>query len=266
MAKSRRRPYKTATAMALGGLEKKWATARVRLRWLRGAAVLLVVLVVAGGLWLTLDDRFYIYRADVLGANRVSRESVFAASELPGLHVLWVDPAEIESRILSALPSLKSAQVACRLPAKCTITVVERQPKVVWEEAGDQRSEKRVWWIDADGVLFPAQGAFTEGWEVQGPLPRDESDELDERVRIALIELLVAEASVSELFYYTPGRGLAYMDARGRRIVLGEGPGMAERLQVLQWLMDDLEARGLTPRVVDVRFPEAPYYSLTNTW
>ena len=28
----------------------------------------------------------------------------------------------------------------------------------------------------------------------------------------------------------------------------------------------DLQARGLTPQFVDVRFAEAPYYSLTNAW
>ena len=41
---------------------------------------------------------------------------------------------------------------------------------------------------------------------------------------------------------------------------------MEERLEVLEWLAADLEARGLTPRFVDVRFVDAPYYSLTNDW
>ena len=31
-------------------------------------------------------------------------------------------------------------------------------------------------------------------------------------------------------------------------------------------LAASLEARGLTPRFVDVRFPDAPYYSETNEW
>jgi hypothetical protein len=41
---------------------------------------------------------------------------------------------------------------------------------------------------------------------------------------------------------------------------------MARRLEVLEQLTADLEARGVAPRFVDVRFPEAPYYSLTNDW
>jgi hypothetical protein len=41
---------------------------------------------------------------------------------------------------------------------------------------------------------------------------------------------------------------------------------MEQRLQLLERLVTDLERRGLTPRFVDVRFPDAPYYSLKNDW
>ena len=71
---------------------------------------------------------------------------------------------------------------------------------------------------------------------------------------------------MSPPFTYVPGRGLVFTDERGWRVIVGQGPGMATRLQVLEWLAADLEARGLTPRFVDVRFSDAPYYSLTNDW
>jgi len=227
---------------------------------IRNLLLLSLVAVAAGALWLALDDRFYIYHADVVGATRVSPDEVFRASGLPGLHILWVRPAEIEARILAALPTLESARVVCGLLAECTITVVERQPRVMWDEDG------QLWWIDADGVIFPSQGVLSEGWLVRGPLPRDEDGRLDERVRVALTELWAIGADVSPLLYYVPGRGLVLTDERGWRVIVGQGPGMAERLQVLEWLAADLQVRGLTPRFVDVRFPDAPYYSLTNEW
>lgn len=266
MTKARRHRYETAGVMALGGAHRQRASARVRLRWLRNLLALLTVLVAAGGLWLTLDERFYIYDAEVLGADRVASADLFEASGLSGLHILWVDSDEIEADIRSAFPTLKRAEVVCGLPAKCTIAVIQREPEVVWKESGDAQSAGQVWWIDAEGVVFPDQGMFPGGWEVRGPLPRDEDNQLKERVRVAITELLAAETDVSQLFYYIPGRGLVFTDARGGRIVLGEGAGMTERLRVLHSLMDDLEARGLTPQVVDVRFPEAPYYSLSNNW
>jgi len=101
---------------------------------------------------------------------------------------------------------------------------------------------------------------------VRGPLPRDEDGRLDEHVRVALTELWTAGVDVSSLLYYVPDRGFIFTDERGWHVILGQGPGMDRRLQVLEWLVADLEARGLVPRLVDVRFSDAPYYSLTNDW
>ncbi|OQY22054.1 MAG: hypothetical protein DRJ03_26650 [Chloroflexi bacterium] len=225
---------------------------------IRNLLLLLLLVVIVGGLWLALDDRLYVYHADVVGTARVSPDEVFRASGLLGLHALWVRPAEVESRILAELPGLESARVACGvLDEKCTITVVERQPRVTWDEEG------KLWWIDADGIIFAAPGTLAEGWLVQGPLPRDGDGRLDERVRVALSELWSVGADVSRLLY-VPGRGLTFTDERGWRIILGQGPGMAERWRALEWLTADLKARGLTPQFVDVRFPDVPYYSLTN--
>jgi hypothetical protein len=196
------------------------------LRRLRGVLLLSLVAIAAGVLWLALDDRFYVYKVDVAGVLRVKPDEVFQASRLPGLHILWVRPTEVETRILDALPSIESAQVVCglQLPAECAITVVERQPRVVWDEDGQS------WWIDANGVIFPAPSSFppiggeeegrAEGWLVQGPLPQDEDGLLDERVRVALSELWAAGVDVSPLLY-VPGRGLVFTDERGWRVIVG---------------------------------------------
>jgi hypothetical protein len=249
----------------------------------RNVLLLLLVVVAVGALWLALDDRFYVYHADVVGVVRVSPGAVFQSSGLPGLHILWVRPDEVEARILAALPTIESAQVACGLhlpasgaglPLRCTINVVERQPRVMWDEGG------QLWWIDAEGVIFPASlsspsmGGGGEGWLVRGPLPRGEDGWLDEPVRIALAELWAVSGAgnpppgvgESASLDYVPGRGLVLTDERGWRVILGQGPGMDERLRVLERLVANLEARGLRPRFVDVRFADAPYYSLTNDW
>jgi hypothetical protein len=222
--------------------------------------LLLGVLVIVGVFWLMLDDRFYIYHAHITGAARVPSEKVFEASGLAGLHILWVRPAEIEERILAELSGVESVQVSCGLLQECAITVKERQPRMMWEEEG------QLWWVDVDGIIFPAQGMLSESWLVRGPLPRGEGGRLDENVRIALTELWAVGADMAQLLYYVPDRGFTFTDERGWRVILGQGPGMAERLRVLELLTADLEARGLTPRFIDVRFSDAPYYSLTNDW
>jgi hypothetical protein len=65
---------------------------------------------------------------------------------------------------------------------------------------------------------------------------------------------------------YVPGRGFVITDERGWRVVVGQGTGIRERLQTLEVVAAYLEAQGVTPKFVDVRFPKAPYYSLTNEW
>ncbi len=278
--RKKKRRFETAGTLVLGrarvGRSSKTRHSRFTIRHL---LILSLVTMVAGALWLALDDRFYVYHVNVVGAVRVSPDEVFRASGLPGLHILWARSAEIEACVLTALPTLESARSVCGLQppasgtglpaASCTITVVERQPRVMWDEDG------QLWWIDDAGVIFSAplslppiggdEGGW-EGWLVRGPLPRDDDGRLDERVRVGLAELWTSGADVSPPFTYIPGRGLVFTDERGWRVIVGQGPGMAMRLQVLEWLAADLEARGLTPRFVDVRFSDAPYYSLTNDW
>ena len=256
-----RREFETTSTLVLGRARvRQQPKTRNSQFAIRNLLLLLLIAVIVGVLWLTLDDRFYVYRADVVGTARVAPEEVFRASGLLGIHVLWVRPAEVEARILAELPGLESAQVACGLLDDCAIAVVERKPRVMWEEDG------QLWWVDDGGVVFPAPGLLSEGWFVRGPLPRDEDGRLDERVRVALTELWSVGAHVPQSLYYVPGRGLTFTDERGYRVILGQGPGMAQRLRVLALQAADLEARGLTPRFVDVRFSDAPYYSLTNEW
>jgi hypothetical protein len=237
-------------------------------RWLRtGGWFILAVAVAAGGLalWLTLDARFYVYGAEIAGARHVSPEKVFEASELMGLHILWARPAAIEARILDGLPSLESVEVICSLPSNCSIAVVERQPRVLWNEGGE------LWWIDGEGAVFPVQDGATgletvnEGagrWLVTGPLPRNDEGSLDEQVRVALIELWTSGGEVPTDFDYTAVHGLSFVDEHGWRVMMGQGSGMGERLRILELVTAHLESGGVAPGFVDVRFPKAPYYSM----
>lgn len=267
------RRYEKAGTVALGQARLVQAPMSLRTsRWLRrGVRFLLAfsILVGVGALWLTFDKRFYIYRADVVGAHYVAPDEIFQASGLMGLHILWACPDEAETRILNALPSLENTEVGCRLPGRCAISVVERQPWFAWDEG------EKLWWIDAEGVIFPAAETVSdsfarddavEGRLVRGALPRGEDGRLDRRVQVALSELWASEANIPKKMGYVPGRGLVFADDRGWRVVVGEGSGMDERLRVLESVTAYLESRGVTPRFVDVRFPETPYYSVANAW
>jgi hypothetical protein len=243
-----------------------------KVRWMRRVLWFLLVLAVIGGglgLWLTLDSRFYIYEAEITGTRRLSHEEVFEASELSGLHILWARSGAIESRILEALPSLASVEADCSLPSECMISVVERRPRVLWDENGER------WWVDEEGAVFLAGGEVlpadaageaqswrdgSGGWSITGPLPRDDDGDLEERVRVALTELWESGVELPTTFQYDREEGLSFVDERGWRVIVGQGTGMARRLRILEELAGHLEVRSVVPRFVDVRFPDAPYY------
>jgi hypothetical protein len=210
-----------------------------------------------------VDSRFYVYDAKIVGNRRLSNEEIFEASGLRGLHILWARAESIESRILEARPSLKSVEASCRLPSACKIAVVERRPRVLWDENGT------LWWVDEQGTIFSTMAieASAEGaeeasgrWTVSGPLPRDAEGNLEDEVRVALAELWESGRDLPPTFQYSPAQGLSFVDEHGWRIIVGQGSGMMRRLQVLEDLVVHLEARGVTPHFVDVRFSEAPYY------
>ena len=224
--------------------------------------VLLVVIGVVGtgAVWITLDSRFYVRSAEVIGAVRTLPNEIVQASGLRGLHILWARLQDIEAKVVAALPMIERVSTSCGLPARCTITVTERQPSLMWDDGG------QLWWVDSDGVVLPAQGQLSEGWLVRGPVPWDEDGHLDQQVKVALAELWGVGTSVFPELEYVPARGLLLIDERGWRVIVGVGEGMAERLRLLDRMADDLTRRGLTPRFVDVRFPDAPYYSLSSDW
>jgi hypothetical protein len=93
-------------------------------------------------------------------------------------------------------------------------------------------------------------------------LPRGDEGRLDERVRVGLTELWASGQNIPTEFDYSAERGLSFVDEQGWRVVLGQGDGMGKRLRMLELVIAHLQSRGLMPESVDVRFPEAPYYSL----
>jgi len=210
-------------------------------------------------LWFAFSPQFYVTSAQVVGAQRVPPQAVFAASGLQRLHILWANPRAAERRILENIPSIERVRVSCQLPARCVIAVTEREVMAAWEQGG------AYYWVDRAGGAFPAAGPLEGKWRVSGPLPTDEQGLVVQDVLVGLEELERLGVRPGPILY-RPGRGLVLEDPAGWRVVVGQGTGMARRLQVYLKIRAHLMAKGITPRFVDVRFPDAPYYSVTNDW
>ncbi len=215
-------------------------------------------LALAALLWLCsrlfATDTFYVYEATVVGNHFVPAEEIYAASGLDGVSIFYVDPAQIEAAVAS-LPMIKSARVDCRLPARVTIEVVERQPDIVWQTAEGR------YWIDAEGTVMAPRGDLRGALTVvdldNRALPPGQRIEADVLDAVRRLHQLMPELTT---VHYSHDKGLHLFPPEGYPVYLGGGEALEQRVAIMKALLPDLRARGIRPQFVDLRFEGRPYY------
>lgn len=255
-SRRRRQNFRQSVPLVIGGRVAR-PRAMVRPAAVLGGVGSMALLMLV--LWFAFHPQFYVHDVQVVGAQRVPAEAILAASGLQNLHILWANPRMAAERILERIPSIERVEVSCRLPALCAIAVTEREVMAAWEQEGVY------YWVDLAGGAFPGTGPVAGKWLVSGPLPMDDEGRVDPDVLVGLEELERLGFRPGRVSY-RPGRGLVLDDPAGWRVIVGQGTGMERRMWVYLKIRAHLLEKGITPKFVDVRFPEAPYYSVTNEW
>lgn len=203
-------------------------------------------------------DAFYIHSIAVGGLQYLTKEEVFALTDIANMHVFWVDPEQVRANILRS-PTVADATVQIGWPPNTVqIVIEERQPALVWEQAGVAT------WIDLQGRVMRQR-------EDRPNLLRVSSDVSDgplgPNVRIAT-DIVNGALQLRTLFpnlqilRYHPEKGLGYQDAGGWAAWFGTGTDMPEKVLIYQAIVADLQGRGIQPGEVDVSDPDAPRYSV----
>jgi hypothetical protein len=225
--------------------------------------VVVFVLVNTLGLWVLFGDPWYLMIDDVslYGVSTVEMaEDVLVAADLLGWHAFRLQPKKAAERVLAEVPGLVDADIRCGFfPASCEIHVTQRAPALVWQTGS------AVYWADREGLIFPATADRPDLPVVTGPLPDETNHHTIQAIRQGVVSL-IALGVPSDAFEYKPNLGLIWTDAEGRRIAFGVGPEMQERWQVYVELVEHLDAQGIFPWVIDVRFPDGVTYSLERSW
>jgi len=203
--------------------------------------------------WFFASSRFYVNHIVVEGNQRVSSEAVMAASGVYGYSIFWVNPQKVAGAITEALPPVRAARVRYGLPNVVRLTVEEQGKHIMWL-IGDQR-----YWADDEGYLHPAQGGDDPYLTVRDMRP-GLREQVDAEAVLAARQLtqLLPELKTVE---YAPSTGLRFTHARGWTVYLGKGTEMGPRIQALRAIERRFkDESAVQPSVVDVRFPENPYY------
>jgi hypothetical protein len=204
-------------------------------------------------------DAFYVRSIAVGGAETISKEEVFALTDIANTHIFWVDPAVVRENVLRS-PTIADATVQVGWPPNMVQVVIqERQPALVWEQSGV------LTWLDLQGRVMlhredrPNLLQVTD-IETEGPLGPNQ--QVDPQIVAGALQLKTLYPNLPDLRYH-PDKGLGYQDGRGWDVWFGAGTDMPQKILVYDAIVNNLVSRGIQPGEINVMNPDAPFYSVT---
>ena len=213
---------------------------------------------------------FRVTGATVLGNNRLSAEEINAVLGVSGDSIFMIKPDKVSTQLLMNYPELATAQVSVSPPNHVQVTVVERQPVILWQQSGGMT------WIDAMGVAFVPRGQVTGLVVVDGlgmpPVVNTPDDTqfgpkpFVQKELISAILALAPSVPADSTMIYDPTYGLGWKDSRGWNAFFGTGlKDMPMKATVYQSLVNSLVEQGRTPVLISVAYPSAPYYRMSES-
>ncbi len=226
----------------------------------------ILVLLFGTGLYLfwTLPE-FRVTSAQITGNQRISADEINSALGLDGYPIFLLPPEQIRMRALQAYPELASVEVTVSLPNIVTVDVTERQPVILWQQ------DEGYTWVDETGTAFRPRGEAGGLIVVQAlgtppAMSTLEDDPLAPPLFIAedtvrAITSLAPHVPPGTPILYHPTTGLSWTDGRGWQVVFGtSGDDVEAKILVYQAMVDWLSQRGIRPILINVAYPDAPFY------
>ncbi len=208
---------------------------------------------------------FTVARVALQGAQRVDGNAINSALGISGQSIFAIEPDKLYAILRDQFPELERVAVSVSLPGRVTVTVKEREPLIVWEQAG------LVLWLDAAGVAFTPQGDATGLIRVtalDAPLALasnnvTSSHQLIRPEMVFAIQALDRIAPEDAPLIYDSELGFGWSDPGGWQAYFGQdGQDIDQRLAVYLKMLDELRARRLVPTMISVAQLHAPYYRM----
>jgi hypothetical protein len=221
--------------------------------------------------WFFTSELFYIDQIVVTGNRRVSADVIREISGLEGFSVFWINSRRVAADVAQSLPPITSVQVRYglsdgrRVAAVATLTVHEQNEQLIWQVAGQR------YWVDDEGTLRPVYGAVEQ---VPSTATGSSVDLVVNDIRPGLPDRVDTEALGAarqlirllpevQTVEYAPLTGLRLHHPRGWLVYLGTGSDMARKVNVLRALEVEFAREDtIQPALIDLRFPDSPYYRL----
>jgi cell division septal protein FtsQ len=215
-----------------------------------------------------------VVEAQVVGNQFLTPAEVNAVMNIAGEPIFLLSPSDLETRLRLNYPELASVRVSVSLPNLVTVNAVERKPVIRWEQFGSYT------WVAEDGVAFRPRGEvvglISVYAETAPPVGGGESivsaqgDPLNPAPFISVqmvqaVQGLAAHVPPGQSIVYDERMGFGWDDPRGWRAYFGvTAHDVALKMRVYEAMVDSLTQRGIRPALINVTYPTAPYYRMTQ--
>jgi len=230
----------------------------------------LVVALLASAIYFAFNTpQLRVAEAQVVGNQMLTPAEINSALDISGQPTFLLIPADLEKRLRLQLPELAAAKVDIKLPNTVSVQVVERRPVIRWEQ-GDGYT-----WVAEDGIAFRPHGDMPglisvvalSAPPIEGIVSSDSltpapflSPEL-----VKAIKDLAAHVPPGVQVLYDANFGLGWIDPRGWKVYFGSsGTDMELKVRVYESMVASLTERGIKPAMINVTYPTAPYYRLSE--
>lgn len=230
----------------------------------------LVVALFATALYLAFNmPQLRVAQPQVIGNQILTREEINSALDIAGQPAFLLIPSELETRLRLQFPELAAAKVDIELPNAVSVQVVERKPVIRWEQ-GDGYT-----WVSEDGIAFRPHGDLPglitvtalsappiEGIVSSDPLTPAPFLAPD---MVKSLKELAGHVPPGVLILYDASFGFGWNDPNGWKVYFGTSASDMElKMRVYESMVASLTQRGIQPAMINVTYPTAPYYRLSE--
>jgi hypothetical protein len=230
----------------------------------------LVVALLATAIYFAFNTpQLRVTQAQVVGNQILTPAEINTALDISGQPAFLLIPAELEKRLRLQFPELSAARVDVTLPNTVSVQVVERKPVVRWEQGEGYT------WVSEEGIAFRPHGDMPgligvvalsappiEGIVSSDPLTPAPFLAPD---MVKTIKGLAGHVPPGVQILYEEEFGFGWKDPRGWQVYFGTSASDVElKMRVYESLVASLIERGIQPAMINVTYPTAPYYRLSE--
>lgn len=241
--------------------------ARPRLGWRLLSLILSVVF--GAALYFAFNlPQLRVTEAQVVGNQIVTPADVNSVLNISGQPIFMLTPSDLETRLRLNYPELVSVRVNVALPNLVSVNVTERKPAIRWEQGGGYT------WVAEDGVAFKPRGEMVGLISVVAesapPVAGGAADPLTpspfiSQDMVQALHGLAGHVPPGQSILYDARMGFGWNDPRGWRAYFGATPNDIElKMRVYEAMVASLTQRGIRPALINVTYPTAPYYRMTQ--